>query len=142
MDRPEGIVDPDPSSDLRIPVRSVLKQVGSNNDADFLPGGYASSRLQFLADDTLKVTRTFGPDHGLVLTWRVSYQWNKDQTELRLGQDPAQRPDKELLRGFSARGGKVRVTPPIRSFPVRLSCERLQNGRIRIGNKDYTSETD
>jgi len=116
-----------------------LKQVSEDNRPDFLPGGYMSSELVFFRDGTLKVTRTFG-DGSLSMAWRVGYEWNEDQTELTLGRIPENRPDEELLRGFTARRGKIRVTSATQSFPVALKCKQLANGNTQLDDREYAPD--
>ena len=105
--------------------------------ADFLPGGYAASTLTFREGGILEVTRAFGGKEGTTSTWRIGYEWEDKETRLVVGKEEKRRPPAESLKVFPVPGGVMQA--PVQTLPLVLRCERLKDGRIRLGDKVYVS---
>ena len=135
--RPKGIVEATskPAGSVRIVGR--WQQVAGDTGPDFLPGGYVKSVIVLRADDVLEVTRTFGKDGDVSLTWRVGYAWNKDRSVLTVGGESGTRPQPASLKGFVLEGSGIRVLSATQSLPISLKSKRLQDGRLKLGSKGY-----
>ncbi|MCK4600870.1 MAG: hypothetical protein KAU28_00290 [Phycisphaerae bacterium] len=133
----EGTVLPEDVGSAQEPITGVWRQVGGSDAADFLPGGYVASEFAFLADGTIRMRRTFDADGDVVMTWRVSYEWNESQTELTVGLDPDTRPTPASLRGFTIRESNVQATSATQDLPCVLKCVRSDDGQILLADKTY-----
>jgi len=138
--KPEGIVRPPEPVQATVEIRGRWQQVDGGNRADFLPGGYVNSTLVFRYDGLVEVRRTFGKDEAIQQVWRIGYEWNKARSALTLGDDPKSRPPPESLKGFTVTGAAVEGA--VQALPAALSCSRLDEGRIRIGDKTYAPVTE
>ena len=122
---------------LPVEVRGRWRQIEGSVGPDFLPGGYASSVWVFRYDGLLEVRRTFGKDEAFQQTWRVGYEWDKEKNILTLGSEPKRNPPPESLKGFTLGDSDVTVQAASQSLPLTLPCVRIENGRLRIGDKVY-----
>ncbi|HUT59738.1 MAG TPA: hypothetical protein VNA25_17970, partial [Phycisphaerae bacterium] len=138
--KPEGIVRPPELVQATVEIWGRWRQVEGGNRADFLPGGYVNSTLVFRYDGLVEVRRSFGKDEVIQQVWRIGYEWNKDRSTLTLGSDPKSRPPPESLKGFAV--ADATVEGAVRALPAALSCSRLDEGRIRIGDKVYAPITE
>jgi hypothetical protein len=136
------VVRPPPEPPSPPEVRGRWRQVEGDTGPDFLPGGYVTSALAFRYDGLLEVRRTFGKDRDFQQTWRVGYEWDKEHKRLTLGRDPKRRPPPESLKGFSLGEGAAPVLAAKQPLPLVLPCERLEKGRLRIGDKVYEPVAD
>lgn len=133
----EGTVVPEDAAPAQESITGVWRQVGGSGAADFLPGGYVASEFTFLADGTVRIRRTFDEDGDVVMTWRVSYEWNEDQSELTIGSDADSRPDPASLKGFTIQESNVHATPATQDLPCTFTCVRSDDGQIRLDGKTY-----
>jgi len=120
-----------------IAVLGRWKQVSRDTSSDFLPGGYTSSILAFRTDGMLEVTRTFGKQGLLKLTWCVGYTVDKEKKTISLGGDPNARPSRESLKGFLLPSAGIRATDAESELPLKIRCKRLSEARMQIGPKLY-----
>jgi len=140
--KPEGVVRPPPEPPSPPEVRGRWRQVEGDMGPDFLPGGYVTSVLAFRFDGLLEVRRVFGKERDFQQTWRVGYEWDKEHKRLTLGRDPKRRPPPESLKGFSLGEGAATILAAKEPLPLVLPCERLEKGRLRIGDKVYEPVAD
>lgn len=131
----EGTVVPEDVGSAQETITGVWRQVGGSGAADFLPGGYVASEFAFLADGTIRIRRTFDKGGDIVMTWRVSYEWNESETELTVGLGA--RPTPASLRGFTIRESNVQATSATQDLPCVLKCVRSDDGQIRLADKTY-----
>lgn len=136
---PEGAVTPSDkgNEEKEIAVVGRWRQVSGDTSPDFLPGGYSSSILAFRVDGMLEVTRTFGKQQLLKLTWCVGYTVDKEKRTISLGRDPNARPSGDSLKGFSLPSAGVRATDAQSKLPLNIRCKRLSQDRMQIGPKLY-----
>ncbi len=134
-----GTIVPEDVESVQETITGVWQQVDDSDAADFAPGGYVASEFTFLADGTIRIRRTFDEDGDVVMTWRVSYEWNEGQTELTLGLDPDTRPTPASLRGFTISESNVEATSATQDLPLVLKCIRSDDGQIRLADKTYAA---
>ncbi len=113
----------------------IWEQVSSGSEADFLPGGYSASKLTFHANGILEVQRSFGKKSEVVIMWRLRYKWNKDRTEIAIGQDENQRIVPDSLKGFTIEEFGISAQAAIRTLPTTLPYQRMENKQIHLGEK-------
>jgi len=139
---PKGIITPKAPKAAVVRIKGRWLQVSGSKAADFLPGGYRTSRLVFREDGILQVRRTFDKKGDVSVTWSVGYKWNKDGSMVTIGGDEADRPLKSSLKGFEIEDSGVKALDAADDLPVILKCTRLANGRISLSGRIYKSSAE
>jgi len=139
---PKGIITPTAPKAAVVRIKGRWLQVSGSKGADFLPGGYHTSRLVFRKDGILEVRRTFDKEGNVSVTWCVGYKWNKDGSMVTIGGDETDRPLKSSLKGFEIEDSGVKALDAVDDLPVILKCTRLANGRIRLSGRIYKSSAE
>ena len=122
---PKGIITPKAPKATVVRIKGRWLQVSGSKGADFLPGGYRTSRLVFREDGILEVRRAFDKEGNVSVTWCVGYKWNKDGSMVTIGGDEADRPLKSSLKGFEIEDSDAKALDAVDDLPVILKCTRL-----------------